>query len=163
MQKLLAGIVMLNQLGGGVAAAAPLTELERQHLVAHLEMTGAWFVDEVTGITPAQLAFRPAPAAWTILEVIDHLVVVGPIYWQDLQNALKTPAGRKSRMTDADILWYGIDRTNRETAISSESPPGRLRDLQAGLDAYREQHAQLLQFARTTQDDLRNWRTAQAR
>ena len=42
------------------AAAA---ELERQRLIAHLEMTGAWFIDEVTGLTPAQLAFRPAAGA----------------------------------------------------------------------------------------------------
>ena len=155
MQRLLAGVALLIQLGGVVAVAAALTESERQRLIAHLEMTGVWFIDEVTGLTPAQLAFRPAPGAWTILEVIDHLVVVGPIYWQDLQNALKAPAGRKTRMTDIDILWYGIDRTNREQAIPTEVPKG-LRDLNAGLEAYRKQHARLLQYVRTTPDDLRN-------
>jgi hypothetical protein len=155
MRKVLAGIALLVQLGGGVAAAAALTDLERQRLIAHLEMTGAWFIDEVAGLTPAQLAFRPAPGAWTILEVIDHLVVVGPIYWQDLQNAVKAPAGRKTRMTDTDIIWYGIDRTNREQAIPTEVPKG-LRELNAGLEAYRQQHARLLQYVRTTADDLRS-------
>jgi hypothetical protein len=155
MQKVLASVAFLIHLGGGVAAGAALTDLERQRLIAHLEMTGAWFIDEVTGLTPAQLAFRPAPGAWTILEVIDHLIVVGPIYWQDLQNAVKSPGGRKTRMTDTDILWYGIDRTNREQAIPSEVPKG-LRDLNAGLEAYRKQHARLLQYVRTTADDLRS-------
>jgi hypothetical protein len=155
MKRVLASAALLMLVGGGVASAVPLTELERQRLIAHLETTGAWFIDEVTGLTPAQLAFRPAPGAWTILEVIDHLVVVGPVYWQDLQNALKAPTGRKTRMVDADILWYGIDRTNREQAIPSEVPRG-LRDLKAGLEAYRTQHARLLQYVRTTQDDLRS-------
>jgi hypothetical protein len=56
--------------------------------------------------------------------------------------------------SDTDILWYGIDRTNREKAIPSEIPKG-LADFKAGLAAYDKQHAQLLQYIRTTADDLR--------
>ena len=150
----MAAVIVLWQFSPGVSAA-PMTDRERQRLVAHLEMTASWLIDEVSGLSPAQLAFRRAPGAWTIMEVIDHLVVVGPVYWEDLQRAVKAPGGRGSTMTDADILWYGIDRTNREQAIPSEVPKG-LRDLRAGLDAYRKQHAQLLQYVRTTGDDLRS-------
>jgi hypothetical protein len=154
MGKAIAAFALAWLLGAGAAVAAPMTALERQRLVAHLEMTASWFVDEISRLSPAQLAFRPTPESWTILEVIDHLVVVAPIYWQDLQNALKAPAGRKTTTTDANMLWYGIDRTHREKAIPTEVPKG-LRDLQAGLDAYRKQHARLLQYVRTTDDDLR--------
>lgn len=147
----------------GATVAASLAELERQRLVAHLEMTGNWLIDEVSGLSSAQLEFRPASGAWTIMENLEHLVIVGPIYWQDLQKALETtpttPATPPSRMglrTDADILWYGIDRTQRQTAIAGEAAKGQLHDLRAGLDAYRKQHAQLLQYARTTKDDLRS-------
>jgi hypothetical protein len=59
------------------------------------------------------------------------------------------------RTRDAGFLWYGIDRTHRETAIPTETPKGQLRDLPAGLETYRKQHAQLLQYVRTTKDDLR--------
>lgn len=144
---------------GGVdsPAAAPLTEMERQRLIAHLDMTESWLADEVAGLSSAQLRFRRAPEAWTIMEVIDHLVLVGPIYWQDLQTAMKSPPSDRIKSgSDADILWYGIDRTYREKAISSEIPQGRLRDVRAGLDAYRKVHAQLRQYARTTTDDLRS-------
>ena len=58
--------------------------------------------------------------------------------------------------SDADILWYGIDRTDREKAILSEVPKGQTRDLRQGLDAIRQQHAQLRQYIRTTSDDLRS-------
>lgn len=153
MQKALATLALLSQFSMA-GSAAPLTGQERQRLISHLQMTAGWLVDEVAGLSAAQLAFRPAPGAWTILEVIDHLVVVGPIYWQDLQTALKAPGGRRSPSTDADILWYGIDRTNREKAIPSEVPKG-LRDLQPALDAYREQHDRLMRYIKTTDDDLR--------
>ena len=51
---------------------------------------------------------------------------------------------------------YGIDRTNREKAIGPETPKGQLRSLQAGLADYRKHHARLLQYVKTTKDDLRS-------
>jgi hypothetical protein len=137
--------------------AASLTDVERQRLIAHLDMTEHWLADEVSRLSPAQLAFRPAPDAWSILQVVDHLVVVGPIYWQDLQKAVQGPPGMPIQSgSDADILWYGIDRTDREKAILSEVPNGQTRDLRQGLDTIRQQHAQLRQYIRTTSDDLRS-------
>jgi hypothetical protein len=137
--------------------AAQMTPLERQRLAAHLEMTSSWLSDELSGLSKAQLEFRRAPGTWSILEVLDHLVVVGDIYWEDLRNGVKTPLGdRKLTSQDVDLLWYGIDRTNREAAIPTEDPRGRVRDLAAGMAEYRKQHARLLQYVRTTSDDLRN-------
>ena len=137
--------------------AAPLTDQERQRLIAHLDMTERWLIDEVDGLSTTQLDFRPARGAWSIREVIDHLVVVGPIYWQDLQTAMKAPpSSRIGSNSDADILWYGIDRTWREKAIPTELPKGQLRDVRAGLESFRKAHAQLVQYIKTTTDDLRS-------
>jgi len=145
----------------GLASAAPgaeeMTVTDRQRLVSHLEMTAGWFIDEVSTLSRPQLEFRPAPGTWTILEVIDHLVVVGQIYWDDLQRALKTPPTVKDLSNlDGHILWYGIDRTDREKAIPSENPGKQPSDLQTALATYRKHHARLLQYVRTTKDDLRS-------
>jgi hypothetical protein len=137
------------------AGAPPITELERQRLVAHMQMTASWLEDEVTGLSAAQAAFRPSATSWTILEVLDHLVVVGPIYWRDLRSA-RPVTGRAGMMNDIDVLWYGIDRTSRETALKTEEPSRTLRDVQSGLTAYRMQHTKLLEYLRTTSDDLRS-------
>lgn len=142
-------------LAAAVSSAEPLTPLERQRLVAHMEMTARWLDDQVSGLSAAQLAFRPSPTAWSILEVVDHLVVVGPIYWKNLQTATPVGTGRVGTMSDVDVLWYGIDRTDREIALPTEEPSRKLKDLPGGLTAYRAQHAELLQYVRTTQDDLR--------
>jgi len=154
--------ILLLLIGMAAPAAAPMTTLERQRLLAHLELSSRWLHDEVAGLSPAQLTFRRAPDAWTILEVIDHLVVVHPIYFDDLQNALKGPAGQVSPSTDIDILWYGIDRTNREKAIPSEVPKG-VRDLQSALATHDKLHARLVDYIKTTADDLRGHLVARQR
>ena len=136
-------------------AEAQMSDLERQRLVAHMQMTAAWLEDELANLSPAQAAFRPAPGAWSILDVLDHLVVVGPIYWKNLQEATSTGTSRAGTMSDVDVLWYGIDRTNRETALVTEEPSRKIADVAAGLKAYRADHARLLQYVRTTKDDLR--------
>ena len=115
------------------SAEAPITDLERQRLVAHMEMTASWLEDEVRGLSTAQATFRPAGNSWTILEVLYYLVVVGPIYWKDSQSAKKVSAGRAGTMNDVDVLWYGIDRTNRETALGTEEPSRKLQDVLSGL------------------------------
>jgi hypothetical protein len=140
----------------GRPLGAALSDRDREHLLAHLDMTASWLVDEVSGLSAAQMDFRRAPEAWTIADVLEHLVVVAPIYWQDLQTAIAGPTGGgTSWMTDADVLWYGIDRTHRELAIPTERPTGRLRDLRAALDAYRTHHERLRHYIETTRDDLR--------
>ena len=156
MFRSIAILVLIATVSTARLPAAALTAMERQHLVAHLEMTAAWLADEVTGLTAAQIAFQPDTDAWSIAQVVDHLVVVAPIYWRDLQAALERPAGaRTSAMSDADVLWYGIDRTRREQAIPGERTAGDFRDMAAALAAYRKHHDRLLQYIRTTTDDLR--------
>jgi hypothetical protein len=148
---------LLLVLASAAPAAAQMTGLERERLVAHLEMTGGWLEDEIAALSPAQLEFRRAPGTWNVLEILEHLVVVGPIYWTDLQRAVAgTPADENLSAGDAAILWYGINRSNREAALPTETPRGQLRDAAAGLALYRTNHARLLQYVRTTADDLRH-------
>ena len=148
-------LVVVVLLLHAVPASAQLTDLERQRLVAHLQMTAGWLEDEVSALSTTQANFRPSDNAWTILEVLDHLVVVGQIYWQDLQGATPVNSARAGMMNDVDVLWYGIDRTSRETAIRTEQPSRKLRDVATGVADFRKHRSRLLEYVRTTRDDLR--------
>ena len=154
MRRLALGVALL--LTATAPAAAQMTDLERERLVAHLEMTERWLEDEVSSLSQPQLEFRRTPGSWSILEVLEHLVVVGPIYWEDLRQGLQGPPSSDNLAGgDATILWYGINRSNREPAVPSETPRGELRNVTAGLAEYRKNHARLLQYIKTTTDDLR--------
>ena len=139
-----------------LAPAASMTALERQRLVAHLEMTESWLVDELTGLSPAQLQFHSAPDSWSILQVLDHLVVCEPIYWKNFHDAMQAPPSNAvSAGSDDSVLWYGIDRTSRGKVVAGEDASGKLRDVKTGLAAFHRLRAEMLRYARATKDDLR--------
>ena len=138
-------------------AAGPMTAGERQRLVAHLEMTEAWLVSELDGLSDAQLAFRMTPQSWSIAEVVEHLAIAEPQYWKNLQESMKAPPppGFKAEATDAAILWYGIDRTQRTTTGDARVPRGTYATTADALAAFRALRATMLQTAKTSTDDFR--------
>src|ERR1700751_4704901 len=93
--------------------AAPMSNADREHLLVHFEMTTQMVAEQVRGLSPAQLEYKASPDRWSIREVVSHLAVDEPDYWRDLQNSVKAAPDmnhKKSVNTDADIMWYGIDR-----------------------------------------------------
>lgn len=137
-------------------AAGPLTDGDRQRLVSHLEMTENWLVSELEGLSPAQLAFKMSPDSWSIANVVEHLSIAEPQYWDQLQKSMKQPpSDKKSEATDAAILWYGIDRTKRQRTGEARVPHEKASAQQA-LASFRALRATMVQYARSTDDDLRS-------
>jgi hypothetical protein len=138
------------------ATADPMTAGERQRLLAHLEMTESWLVSEIEGLSADQLKFRMTPESWTVMDVVEHLAVAEPQYWQQLQESLKaTPGPIKPEATDAGILWYGIDRTNRQRTGEARVPRGRFDKVEGSLAEFRKLRATMREFANATTEDLR--------
>jgi hypothetical protein len=136
--------------------ADPMTAGDRQRLVAHLEMTEAWLESELTGLSEAQLAWRPSAEAWSVKDVVEHLGIAEPQYWKQLQDSLKTPATNyRPEATDAAILWYGIDRTNRTKTGEARVPDGRFKSATEALSSFRKLRATMLEQAQTSQEDYR--------
>ena len=139
------------------ATAAPMTAGERQRLVAHFEMTEAWLVSEVEGLTDKQVRFRMTPESWSVMDVVEHLAIAEPQYWKNLQDPLKQPVkeGFKPQSTDAGILWYRIDRTERTTTGDARVPRGTFPSVKESLASFRKLRATMLDTARTSQEDFR--------
>ena len=153
MVSIVLGIALLEPL-----LAGGMLDGERQRLVAHLDMTERWLMSEVQGLSPDQANFRMAPESWTIAEVVEHLSIAEPQYWPMVAKSMRQePWTTKPEATDAGILWYGIDRTNR-TRTGEARVPGGKKDLSTSLSEFRKLRATILEYARTTTDDLRSRR-----
>jgi hypothetical protein len=138
------------------AQAASMTAPEREHLVAHLEMTASWIQDETAHLSKVQLAYRAAEDKWSVIDVLEHLNLAEPIYWKQFQDAMKAePVTKKPAVTDEMVLWYGIDRTEHQKTSPNKVPHSSSTDIKARLEAFRKLHAEMLDYARKTDDDLR--------
>jgi len=138
------------------ATADELTPGDRQRLLAHLGMTESWLVSELAGLSKTQLAFKTMPESWSITEIVEHLAIAEPQYWQKLQDSMKQPpATEKLEATDAGILWYGIDRTNRARTGEARVPHGQYSDVSQSLGAFRRLRASMTDYATSTKDDMR--------
>jgi hypothetical protein len=140
-------------------AAEGITDGDRQRLLAHLEMTEQWLVSEVEGLTPQQSTFHMTPESWSVLEVVEHLAIAEPQYWQRIGDSMKQPAAdAKPEATDAAILWYGIDRTNRNKTGEARNPTGKYTQVKEALAAVRALRATMRDYAKSTKEDLRSRR-----
>ena len=138
------------------ANADEMTPGDRQRLLAHLEMTESWLVSELAGLSKAQLAFKMTPESWSISEVVEHLAIAEPQYWQKVQDSMKQPATtEKLEATDAGIMWYGIDRTNRARTGEARVPHGQFADVSQSLASFRKLRATMTEYAKTTKEELR--------
>ena len=137
-------------------AQAQMKEIDRQRLLAHFDMTESWLVSELQGLSQAQLKFRMALDSWSIMDVVEHLAIAEPQYWERVQNSMKQPPNtEKLEGTDAGILWYGVDRTNRATTGEARVPKGRFSSVTESLGEFRKLRSTMKDYAKTTSDDLR--------
>lgn len=137
--------------------AGPMTPGDRQRLVAHLEMTEAWLDSEVNGLSDSQLKFKMTPQSWSVEEVVMHLAIAEPQYWDQFKESLKKPANAdfKPQATDAQMLWYGIDRTQRTTTGEARVPRDQFPNLKASLASFKKLRTEMMKTAKDSQDDFR--------
>jgi len=158
----LAACVALSVCLAAPMSGEPMKAGDRQRLLAHLEMTENWLISELSGLSPAQLSYRMTPDSWSITDVTEHLAIAEPQYWQRVNDSMKQPAPLtttdKIEATDAGILWYGIDRTNRQKTGEARVPHGTFKSAAEALASFRKLRSTMREYAQATSDDLRSRR-----
>jgi hypothetical protein len=136
-----------------------MTNADREHLLVHFEMTTQMVAELVRGLSPAQLEYKASPDRWSIREVASHLAVAEPDYWREIQKALKAAPdmnAKKSAATDADIMWYGIDRVVHTKTGGGHEKVDTYKDLGEALEKFQALRGIMIEYIKTTSDDLRS-------
>jgi DinB superfamily len=139
-------------------AATGMTDEDREHLLVHFQMTTQMVAEQVRGLSPAQLEYRASPDRWTIRECISHLAVAEPDYWRDLTAAVKAEPNmkdKKSVATDADIMWYGIDRVVHTKTGGGHEKVETYKNMGEALAKFQALRATMIDYIKSTSDDLR--------
>jgi hypothetical protein len=159
--SMLRGLILLSLTLCLLAApllAAPMSDGDREHLLVHFQMTTQMVAEQTHGLSPAQLEYKASPDRWSIREVVSHLAVAEPDYWRDIQKALKAAPDmkdKKSSATDADILWYGIDRVVHTKTGGGHEKVDTYKDMGEALGKFQALRATMIQYLKTTNDDMR--------
>jgi hypothetical protein len=151
-------VIALQLATASKTGATGMTDEDREHLLVHFEMTGQVLAGEVRGLSPAQLEYRASPDRWSIRECVSHLAVAEPDYWRDLMKSVKAPPdmkGKKSANTDADILWYGIDRVVHTKTGGGHEKVDTYKNLGEALAKFQALRATMIEYIKSTRDDLR--------
>ena len=74
------------------------------------------------------------------------------------KSLAQPPAMAAADVTDADILWYGIDRTQRDKTGDARVPTGKFKTAAEALAEFRKLRAAMRDFSKSTQADLRGHR-----
>ena len=136
-----------------------ITDQERQKALELLARSRQTLLDAVEGVTEPQARWKPAPERWSILEYVEHLAVSDDALVQLVERALESPARPETddqrRAREQKIRETPMPRgVNR--APEALKPSARFASLAAALQAFLEARQRTLEYARTTQEDLRS-------
>ena len=136
-----------------------ITDTERQKALDLLTRSRQALLDAVEGVTDAQARWKPSPERWSILEYVEHLAVSDDALVELVERAMKSPArpetDEQRRAREQKIRETPIPRgANR--APDALKPSARFASLSDALAAFLAARERTLQYARTTQEDLRS-------
>lgn len=138
-------------------AAGPLTSEERNLLLAQLEKSSKTFLSALEGVSAAQWSFKPGPDRWSVGECAEHVVTADQMMFAFATGQLlkmPAPADAKHR-GDQEVLTAAVDRRTKVTTMEFLEPKGRYADKAAVIEAFRKAREPIVEYVRSTQEDLR--------
>jgi hypothetical protein len=140
--------------------AQTLTQGERDRALSELYVSRKQFLDSVAGLSEAQWNFKPAPAVWSIAECAEHIAVADDLLLNGLPKLMQSPAEPQKRAEvkgkDELVLKQTLDRSHKFQAPEMLVPKHRWPNEAALVEHFKETRDHLLDYVRTTEDDLRD-------
>lgn len=138
-----------------------LTKKEKKFAAKYLKETHQALEQAVSGLSAAQLDFKPAADKWSIKECVYHLALSENNLWAWIDGVIKAPANPEKRseikMKDEAVMAGLADRTNKVKTMEPFEPKNAkwntTGEALSALKAARDAHAD---YMKTTADDLRN-------
>jgi hypothetical protein len=160
MKKMLFFAVVLAAVAF-IAPADSLTEKERKDAIQILKSTEKDLLQEVKGLSEAQLKYKPAPDRWSVEECVIHIATTEQALWQATDAGIKQPANPEKRsdikMTDQQIIEGIGDRSQkRQTSDNLKPENSPFKSMNEALESIKSSRTMLTDYIKSTPDDLRN-------
>jgi DinB superfamily len=133
---------------------------ERESAIKYLTETKKDFIKATKGLSEAQLKFRAAPDKWSIADCMEHIAIAETKVFKIATSTLDKPADPAKRseikVTDDQIIAKMTDRNEKFQAPEFLKPTSSFASTVDAAKSFADQRDKLVEFIKTTQDDLRN-------
>jgi hypothetical protein len=159
--KTLSFFVSALLLFGFANKPASVSDQERKYASDLLLQTEAGVFNSISGLSDAQLNFKPAPDKWSVLDCVKHIAVTEGALWQMTNGAITAAANPDKRAdvkaTDEQVVQMIESREKKvKTAPPMEPQNTSYKSLDEALKSFVENRSKLINYVKTTDADLRN-------
>lgn len=147
--------------GAAVAAQTPpemrMTEAERTEVIELLLKSEQEMLQTIDGLTDQQWTFKPAPARWSVGEVVEHIVLADALLFDTAVKALdgRLDEGWNATLAKTDVLRKALPDRSRRVDAPAAIKPQHAMTRDALVSRFKEQRAKALAFARETDQPLK--------
>lgn len=144
------------------AAKAPVvfTEKDREFALKYMNETKADYLNQLTGISDAQLNFRAGEGRWTIAEIAEHITVVEEALFGLVTNgtlkAVQPKCEEPFRVIDTMVILAAINRSQKFSAPEQVRPNGRWKTVPELAASFEKTRSTSIDFMKNNKVDLRN-------
>ncbi len=144
------------------AAAFPetISDAERDRALKYLESTRAQVVEISTKLSDAQWRWKQAPERWSVAECVEHISATEEFVFGRMMSAMKEapqPDKKAAAKGREELVVRAVpSRATRVQAPEEVRPTGRWPQRDEQVKAYEGIRGKTVEFARTTQADLRS-------
>ncbi len=138
-----------------------ITQKERDDAMKFLKDTEDGVIKSLEGLSEAQLKFKAAEDKWSVEDCIKHIAATEMALWQMTEGTLKQAANPEKKTDikwdDATLIKNMEDRSHKVKTFPQFEPQNAgFKTAEEALQSFKENRAKLIEFAKSTQDDLRN-------
>lgn len=137
-----------------------LTPDERKYAIDYYTKTRDRLVNDLKGLSEAQLEWRADSSRWSIYQCVEHIALAESFILGFEQSGMKgaaTPEKRSEiKYTPDQIIKILTDRSHKAQAPEPIKPDKQFADTKAALQAFLARRDSTIDYLRTTQDDLKD-------
>lgn len=136
------------------------TEKDRDFALKYMNDTKADYLDQLKGLSDAQLNFRAGADRWTIAEIAEHITVVEEALFGMMTTGMFKSEPAKCdnpfRISDGMLLAAVTNRTRRATAPEQVQPNGRWKTVADLTASFEKTRGVTIDYTKNNKIDLRN-------
>lgn len=138
-----------------------LTPKDREFAIKYMQETRQKLLSEVSGLSQAQLNYKPNAERWSVADIVEHIIVAEEtVFGLVNERILKSPAvsdvKAEPRVKDQAILMAITNRKTKFQAPERVQPQGRWKTKAELITNFEKVRGRNISYVQSTSDELRS-------